>query len=109
MEMVLPASYAVIEEEEMMYLDGGGFVGLHINLSAKTRGMAAVVAGGFAAGVVGWYVKDLALTGPWGAGAAAAITATTAGVVGYAVKNKLKRISVGVNIPFVSWSKTVTI
>ena len=39
----------------------------------------------------------------------AAITATTAGVVGYAVKNKLKRISVGVNIPFVSWSKTVTI
>ena len=24
MEMVLPASYAVIEEEEMMYLEGGG-------------------------------------------------------------------------------------
>lgn len=24
MQMVLPASYAVIEEEEMMYLDGGG-------------------------------------------------------------------------------------
>ena len=30
MQMVLPASYAVIEEEEMMYLEGGGKVTVRV-------------------------------------------------------------------------------
>ena len=108
MEMVLPASYVAIEEEEMMYLDGGGFVGLYVNLSNKVRNMGAVVGGAFAGGVVGWHVKSLATAGPWGAGAAAAITAAASGTIAYAIKNGLKKVNVGVYIPFVSWSKTVT-
>ncbi|MGE7768297.1 hypothetical protein [Peribacillus sp. NPDC096540] len=73
-----------------------GFVGLYFYLGPKVRGMSAVLAGAFAAGYVGWYVKQIAAAGPWGAGAAATITAATAGVVGYGVKKKLKKVQVGV-------------
>lgn len=86
-----------------------GFVGLHLKLGPKVRAMNAIVAGAFAAGYVGWHVKKIAAAGPWGAGAAAAITASTAGVVGWAVKNKLKKVNVGVNIARVSLSYTVRI
>lgn len=109
MQLALPMNHVEIEQEEMMYLDGGGFVGLHINFSQKVRNMSGVLAGAYVAGVVGFHLKGLAAAGPWGAGAAAAITAATAGTVGYAVSKGLKKVSVGVNIPFVSWSKTVTI
>ncbi|MGE7186992.1 hypothetical protein ACQKKK_24400 [Peribacillus sp. NPDC006672] len=60
--------------------------------------MSAVVAGAFAAGYVGWYVKQIAAAGPWGAG-----------LVGYAVIKGLKKVDVGVNIPLVSLSFTVNI
>lgn len=73
-----------------------GFVGLHLKLGPKVRAMNAIVAGAFAAG-------------PWGAGAAATITASTAGVVGWVVKNKLKKVNVGINIARVSLSYTVRI
>ncbi|MGP4073784.1 hypothetical protein ACTWQB_14670 [Piscibacillus sp. B03] len=86
-----------------------GFVGLHLNLGPRVRAMSAVAAGGFAAGYVGWHIKQIAKAGPWGAGAAAAITASVAGTVGYAVNKGLRKVSVGVNIPFVSMSYTVNI
>lgn len=86
-----------------------GFVGVYLKLGPKVRSMAAVPAGAFAAGFVGWYLKDLAKAGPWGAGAAAAISASVGGVVGWAVKNHLKSVPVGKNIPGVSWSRNVYI
>lgn len=86
-----------------------GFVGLHLKLGPKVRKMNAVVAGAFAAGYVGWHVKQIAAAGPWGMGAAAAITASTAGVVGWAVNKGLTQVNVGVNIPFVSYSFNVNI
>lgn len=86
-----------------------GFVGVYLKLGPKVRSMAAVPAGAFAAGFVGWYLKDLAKAGPWGAGAAAAISASVGGVVGWAVKNHLETVPVGKNIPGVSWSRNVYI
>ncbi|MGG3572368.1 hypothetical protein ABES25_01125 [Bacillus gobiensis] len=86
-----------------------GFVGLHLELGPKVRAMNAVVAGAFAGGYIGWYTKQIAAAGPWGAGAAAAITASTAGVVGWAVNRSLQKVDVGVNISYVSLSYTVKI
>ncbi|MDO5755654.1 MAG: hypothetical protein Q4P28_05415, partial [Tissierellia bacterium] len=86
-----------------------GFVGIYLKLGPKVRSMAAVPAGAFAAGFVGWYLKDLAKAGPWGAGAAAAISASVGGAVGWAVKNHLKVVPVGKNIAGVSWSRSVNI
>ncbi|KAA6450865.1 hypothetical protein [Bacillus swezeyi] len=96
-------------EENKDEIQAYGFVGLHLKLGPKVRAMSAVAAGAFAAGYVGWYVKQIAAAGPWGAGAAAAITASTAGIVGWAVNKGLKKVNVGVNIPFVSLSYTVNI
>lgn len=95
----------IIEGEQQLQ----GFVGLHLKLGPRVRAMSSVIAGAFAAGYVGWHVKKIATKGPWGAGAAAAITAATGGVVGYAVKKGLKKVDIGVNIPFVSLSYTVNI
>lgn len=86
-----------------------GFVGLHLKLGPKVRSMNAIVAGGFAAGYIGWYTSRIAAAGPWGAGAAAAITAGTSGAVAWAVKNKYKKVDVGVNIMFVNLAYTVKI
>lgn len=86
-----------------------GFVGLHFNIGKNTRNMSAVAAGAFAAGYIGYYTARIAAAGPWGAAAAATITATTAFVVGNAVRKNLKRVNVGVNIPFVSLSYTVNL
>ncbi|WP_342503187.1 hypothetical protein [Bacillus sp. FSL K6-1000] len=85
-----------------------GFVGLHLKLGPKVRSMNAIVAGGFAAGYIGWYTSRIA-AGPWGTGAAAAITAGTSGAVAWAVKNKYKKVDVGVNIMFVDLAYTVKI
>lgn len=86
-----------------------GFVGLKLKLGPKVRSMAAVPAGAFAGGFIGWHLKSLATKGPWGAGAAAAISASVAGIVGWGVKNHMKVVNVGKNIPGVSWSQTVSI
>ncbi|WP_077706693.1 hypothetical protein [Virgibacillus dokdonensis] len=59
-----------------------GFVGFYLKLGPKVRAMNAIVAGAFAA----------------------VITASTAGVVGWVVKNKLKKVNVGINIARVSLS-----
>lgn len=84
-----------------------GFVGVYLKLGPKVRSMAAVPAGAFAGGFAAWHVKALVKAGPWGAGAAAAVSASVAGAVGWAVKNHLKTVRVGTNIPFVSWSRNV--
>lgn len=86
-----------------------GFVGLYLNIGPYVKGLAPVVAGAFVAGYVGWYVKDLAKAGPWGAGAALAISGTISYSVGYAVSKGLSYTSVGIDIPFVSWSKTINL
>ncbi|WP_442248742.1 hypothetical protein, partial [Staphylococcus aureus] len=75
------------ENEKKGDMQAYGFVGLHLKLGPKVRSMNAIVAGGFAAGYIGWYTSKIAAAGPWGAGAAAAITAGTSGAVAWAVKN----------------------
>lgn len=42
-----------------------GFVGLYLKLGPQIRSMSALPAGAFAAGFVGWYLKELAAAGPW--------------------------------------------
>ena len=86
-----------------------GFVGLYLKLRPQIRSMAALPAGSFAGGFVGWYLKEFAAAGPWGAGVVAAISASVGGVVAWAVKNHLKTVPVGQNIPGVSWSRNVYI
>lgn len=86
-----------------------GFVGLVLKLGPGIRAMSGLVAGAFAGGFVGWHLKKMAVAGPWGAGAAAAITAAVAGTVGYAVSKGLRTVRVGVNVPYVSWSRSVNI
>ncbi|MGD7060537.1 hypothetical protein ACQCU3_03375 [Bacillus altitudinis] len=83
-----------------------GFVGLHIKLGPKVRSMNALLAGTFAGGYIGWYTKQIAAAGPWGAGAAASITAGTSAAVAWAVKNKYKKVDVGVNIMFINLAYT---
>ena len=86
-----------------------GFVGLYLKLGPQIRSMSALPAGAFAGGFVGWYLKELAAAGPWGAGVVAAISASVGGVVAWAVKNHLKSVPVGRHIPGVSWSRNVYI
>ena len=85
-----------------------GFVGLHIKLGSKVRGMSAVVAGGFAAGYCGFYLKKFAVN-PVTAGVVGAISAAIGGTVGWAVNNHLKQVDVGVDIPGISLSYTVKV
>ncbi|WMT28929.1 hypothetical protein RE735_17990 [Bacillus aerius] len=73
-----------------------GFVGLHIKLGPKVRSVNALLAGTFAAGYIGWYTKQIAAAGPSAA-------------VAWAVKNKYKKVDVGVNIMFINLAYTVKI
>ncbi len=57
--------------------------------------MAAVPAGAFVSGFLGWYLKDLAKTGLWGVGVATAISASVGDAVDWAVKNHLKVVQGG--------------
>ena len=82
---------------------------MYLKLGPKIRSMAAIPAGAFAAGFVGWHLKELAATGSWGASVAAAISASVGGVIAWAVKKHLKTVPVGQNILGVSWSRNVYI
>lgn len=97
------------EETKTLYQsDLRGFVGLHIKLGAKVRGMSSVVAGGFAAGYCGFYLKKFAVN-PITAGVVGAISAAIGGTVGWAVNNHLKQVDVGLNITGISMSYTVKV
>lgn len=96
MALEMPMNYVEVTEDEMTYIEGGGFVGFYVHLPSRVINMGAAVGGAFVGGVVGWYCKELALTGPWGAG-----------VAGYSIAKKLSRFRVGVNIPGISWSKHI--
>ncbi len=76
-----------------------GFVGIRLHLGPQVRAMNGWAAGAFAGGFVGWYCKELAASGPWGAGAAALITASTAATVKWAVENGVRVVPIGQNIP----------
>ena len=85
-----------------------GFVGLHINLGPKIRAMNAWAAGLYAGGRVGFALKVFA-TNPHTAGVVAIISGSVVGSVRWAVQNRVRRISVGVHLPRVSLSRTVSI
>lgn len=85
-----------------------GFVGLHINLGPKIRAMNAWAAGLYAGGRVGFALKVFA-TNPHTAGVVAIISGSVVGSVRWAVQNKVRRISVGVHLPRVSLSRTVSL
>lgn len=70
--------------------------------------MSAVVAGGFAAGYCGFYLKKFAVN-PITAGLVGAISAAIGGTVGWAVNNHLKQVDVGLNITGISMSYTVSV
>lgn len=85
-----------------------GFVGLHINLGPKIRAMNAWAAGLYAGGRVGFALKIFA-TNPHTAGVVAIISGSVVGSVRWAVQNRVRRISVGVHLPRVSLSRTVSL
>jgi hypothetical protein len=107
--LVISEDATVVSDTDTPSIQPSGFVGIYLKLGPKVRSMAAIPAGAFAAGFVGWHLKELAKAGPWGAGAAAAISASVGGVVAWAVKNHLKTVPVGKDIPIVSWSRNVYI
>ncbi|WP_270317822.1 hypothetical protein [Lactococcus petauri] len=85
-----------------------GFDGLHINLGPKIRAMNAWAAGLYAGGRVGFALKVFA-TNPYTAGVVAIISGSVVGSVRWAVQNRVRRISVGVHLPRVSLSRTVSL
>lgn len=99
------AEFTSIETPEVQAY---GFVGIHLNLGPKVRSMSGWAAGTFAAGYVGWYAKTFAVN-PVTAGVAALITAGTGLAVKNAVEKNLKKVSIGMDIPFVSLSYNVDI
>ncbi|SER51399.1 hypothetical protein [Psychrobacillus sp. OK032] len=104
--MIQAATELVPSEEPQM--QAYGFVGVHLNLGPKVRGMSGWAAGAFAGGYVGWYAKTFAVN-PVTAGVAALITASTVLVVKDAVEKNLKRVSIGSNIPGLSLAYNVDI
>ena len=73
MEMLLPASYVAIEEEEMLYLDGGqllrsfsGFQGWTVATSLAATGKLLAVTGGIMSKAVLTSAPILAAMGPIG-------------------------------------------
>lgn len=85
-----------------------GWVGITVKFGPEVRKMNGVAAGGFVAAFIGFKLKAMAKAGPWGAGAAAAISLYAGGAVGYAVSQGLKQVKLGKEIAGVSWSTTVT-
>lgn len=105
-ELMIKASKEEFSFSEDNQLNG--FVGVHLNLGPKVRGMAAWAAGIYAGAYVGWHIKKFAKT-PHTAAVAALISATVGVVVGNAVRYGLRRVSIGNNIPGWSLSYTVNI
>lgn len=81
-----------------------GFVGVYINLGPKVRKMNGWAAGTFAAGYVGFYLKQFAVN-PVTAGVVAVISAGT----GAAVENGIRRVPVGKDIPGFNMSFNVDV
>ncbi|ATF25858.1 MULTISPECIES: hypothetical protein [Brochothrix] len=102
----LTQEFKIIKKENIG-VETRGFVGLQIKLGKKTRAKGAIAGGAFVTGYVGWHIRKIAIAGPWGAGAAAVITATCASSVAYAISKGWKKVNVGVNIPFVKFSYTI--
>ena len=99
----------VITHENEVSIQRSGYVSIRLNFGPKIRAMSGVAAGAFAGGFVAFYLKELALMGPVGAGAAAAITAVVAYKVSNAVENGLTYLTIGVVTKNLNWSKTINI
>lgn len=98
----MPSDYVDISKEEMTYIDGGGWVGFRIYISDGTRALGTVGGTAAVAGVVANLTQKFAAAGPWGAGAAAALTTLAGGVAGLAIQNNWEHADITVNIPFVN-------
>ncbi len=109
MEMVMPVNYVEMTDEEMIYVEGGGFVGVYIKVSKSTGNRGGDMCGVIAASAVAGVTWQLAAAGPWGAAAAAFLTGSAGLIVANAVKSGKLSIPVGYDIPFVSWSRSITI
>ena len=84
--LVMPSSYAVMNEEEMTYVEGGGKVTVNIYFSKSTMQMNAAVAGAFVGGTLGYYLKSY-VKNPLSAGVVAALVASTTALTAYAIGN----------------------
>lgn len=85
-----------------------GWVGITVKFGPEVRKMNGAAAGAFVLGFIGFKLKAMAAAGPWGAGAAGAISVFAAGAVGYAVSQGLKSVKLGKEIVGAGWSTTVT-
>lgn len=90
-----------ISESGVMTTEYRGFVGVYVHLGPKVRAINGWAAGAFAGGYVGWYTKQLAAAGPWGAGAAATVK--------WAVENGVRTVPIGSQIPGFSLSYNVNV
>ena len=81
--LALPVNHTVIEQEEMMYLDGGHVI-ITLNISQRVRNMASWAAGVFATGAVGI-------------------------IAGNAVSRGLRMTEIRINSNVIHWRPTITL
>jgi hypothetical protein len=112
-EMVLPRGAVAMTQDEMMYLEGGGFVGFHVKLSANSRKWTASTIAAMITAYYGAYASPL-LSTPMGAALWAGVGCVIAAVAYNAANSLLKSAlgtyrQIGVNIAGCSWNKYITI
>lgn len=108
MEMVMPVNYVEMTDDEMMYVDGGGFVGVNINMNYKKWNSNNAFYAGLAAGAV-VAMAGSSLTGAIGTGFAFIAGGMVQHEVEKSLMNGRYSVRVGINVPLVSWSTTVSI
>ncbi|MDS5167318.1 argininosuccinate lyase [Streptococcus pneumoniae] len=90
MELVLPNNYVVIDEEEMMYLDGGTYLskracqGICVALAMSPGTFIALAGAAVLTKKLINYIK-VGSFGGWLIGAAAGVLATAAGKIAYCI------------------------
>lgn len=110
MEIRMPNHYVEMSNDEMMYTDGGGFVGLHIRISKGTgtkNAWAASLAAGAASVAV--LATMTAAGGPLGVAASFLGGGLVQRAVYEGVSSGKLFIPIGVNIPLVSWVRTIRV
>ncbi|GAB2022379.1 hypothetical protein RyT2_14530 [Pseudolactococcus yaeyamensis] len=111
MEMVMPMKYVEMTDDEMMYVDGGGYVGFNIHVSAATGRRGAAACGVIAAAAVEAGIAAFATT--FGQGVGMFLSLAFSGMVGIVVADAVASgkfyIPIGTNIWGISWVRNITI
>ena len=94
-------------QSDMQEISQRGFVGVRVNLGPETRAMNALLGGAYVTGWIGFHLKVFATT-PATAGAVAVISAGIGFAIKTVIQNKIKTVQLGINVPGISLSKTLT-